>query len=321
MVKTYRCEYCGQKIRTEVCRYCGAINSFKQEAPEPLQTPENPSNTDTLERREYTDAESVKNSETKSTKNTTETTGKKTNSLQKTRKKSQKNGLSLNAYNHDSLKSTSRNKHHNPAVIVLIACSVLLVVLLAFVLHDADIVWDIKKNTKSETVIECESSVDLTITHSDITETISLPCRVSEISSKYKIINPTIVNPERNDPDGDGILDLTHYDSCVVSDSYGIFSFYVTNDSDETVPFLNGVCKTLASGDHFRNCSSLKFNGTELISDIEAIIDSLGEPSKSEHSTIFDTYTYNTTHGSITLKYYEEKDHDRPNHIEIRQDK
>ena len=321
MVKTYRCEYCGQKIRTEVCRYCGAINSIKLATPDPTEKTEEPTNTELLKRRENTNTETVKNTEPNSTKNTTETTENSSKTTPKSRNTAKKTGSATNAYNHDSEKSAPKNRHLSPAVIVLIACSVLLVVLLAFVLHDADIVWDIKKNTKSETVIECESSVDLTITHSDITETIFLPCRVSEISRKYKIINPTIVNPERNDPDGDGILDLTHYDSCVVSDSYGIFSFYVTNDSEETVPFLNGVCKTLASGDHFRNCSSLKFNGTELISDIEAIIDSLGEPSKSEHSTIFDTYTYNTTHGSITLKYYEEKDHDRPNHIEIRQDK
>ena len=35
MSKYYKCEYCGRRILTEVCRYCGGINEFNEMTPAP----------------------------------------------------------------------------------------------------------------------------------------------------------------------------------------------------------------------------------------------------------------------------------------------
>lgn len=200
---------------------------------------------------------------------------------------------------------------------LLIFSVVLLAALLFYILHDADIVWDSKKNKKTDNVIECSQSVEISYTHSNVVHTVTLPCRFSEISDKFKIINPVIPYPDKNDPDGDGIYDLEPHNSCYASDSYGLLRYSVTNDSDEKAPYTIGYCDKLTSTDHFRNCTSLKFDGTELITDIDSLIDIWGEPSKTEYGAVSTTYTYNTTHGHIILIYYEKKDKNRPNDIEI----
>ena len=96
----------------------------------------------------------------------------------------------------------------------------------------------------------------------------------------------------------------------------------MTNDSSGCVlPYLDGICNRVVTDYQFKNCTSLKINGTELLTNIETIIDSFGEPSKSEYSSLYSTYTYNTTNGYIMLRYQDERDPNRPKDIEIRPNK
>ena len=268
MSKYYKCEYCGRRILTEVCRYCGGINEFNEMSPAPPKAEKS--------------------------------APQKKESTEKTSKK--------------------RFPRIRLGAAELIIGSVLILVgFLVFILWDAEIVWDKKENKSAGRVLEYNGPVTLTYTHNDITDTVTLPFRLDEINETHKFINPVIVAPDVNDPNGDGIYDIIHNDYCITSDSYGIFGFYVSNHSDESIPYLDGICEKVCSGDHFRNCSSLIINGTELIADIDTIIDSLGEPSKSQYSSITSTYTYNTTNGYISLKYDEERDPNRPNYVEISQ--
>lgn len=289
MFKYYRCEYCDRKILTEICRYCGGINDFSQ------MTPVQPQNTK--------DPASDKTSETKRSKPTDSRTGIF----------SSIKGRFISLFS-----LIGRHK----ASFFLITSVLALFVMLGFVLYDAEIVWNSKKNTTSDTVLSFDSPVNVTFTHSGLEGSLSLPCRFSEISKDFKIIDPVITDPKEQDPDNDGILDLRPLNYCIASDTYGLFNYYVTNDSSGCVlPYLDGICNRVVTDYQFKNCTSLKINGTELLTNIETIIDSFGEPSKSEYSSLFSKYTYNTTNGYIMLRYQDERDLNRPKDIEIRQNK
>lgn len=279
MHKYYRCEYCGRKILTEVCRYCGGINSFEHMTPLEPQKKKNPTS--------------------------------------HIRSETGKNGKQTASFFKRGIKRLFSFITRRKGIFLLLTPTVLLAIMLGCILYDAEIVWDAKENTKTDNILLYDSAVELSFTYNNNTGSITLPCRFSEISEKYKIINPTIAVPDRNDPDRDGIFDLEPNDYCIASDTYGIFCYYVTNDSEEKAPYLDGACSKLVSGDNFKNCTSLKYNGTELLTDIDTIIASYGEPSRSDYGSLSSTYTYNTKNGYISLKYLDEKDTSRPNHIEI----
>ncbi len=99
MFKYYRCEYCGRKILTEVCRYCCGINSFEHMTP-------------VLSKK---------------------TAGKK---VEKPK----------------SPLISDKIKSHKTGILLL--CLILiLVLLLGYILHDAEIVWDLKENSKTDLII------------------------------------------------------------------------------------------------------------------------------------------------------------------------
>ncbi len=318
MFKYYKCEYCGRKILTSICPYCNGINDLEhmkpirakksdKDLPDPAEMDREIPDGSIYEKAlaDNTTFEEALSEKTPSVKERSDETSSKKSRSNKTASEKERSD------------KTASKKSRSDTTSLLIFSVVLLAALLFYILHDADIVWDSKKNKKTDNVIECSQSVEISFTHSNVVHTVTLPCRFSEISDKFKIINPVIPYPDKNDPDGDGIYDLEPHNSCYASDSYGLLRYSVTNDSDEKAPYTIGYCDKLTSTDHFRNCTSLKFDGTELITDIDSLIDIWGEPSKTEYGAVSTTYTYNTTHGHIILSYYEKKDKNRPNDIEI----
>lgn len=345
MFKYYKCEYCGRKILTSICPYCNGINDLEhmkpirakksdKDLPDPAEMDREIPDGSIYEKAlaDNTTFEEALSEKTASKKSRSNKTASKKSRSDKTAsekersdetasgKKRVKKTRTVPSVSSRKKKKEKKKIQYRPKIdttSLLIFSVVLLAALLFYILHDADIVWDSKKNKKTDNVIECSQSVEILFTHSNVVHTVTLPCRFSEISDKFKIINPVIPYPDKNDPDGDGIYDLEPHNSCYASDSYGLLRYSVTNDSDEKAPYTIGYCDKLTSTDHFRNCTSLKFDGTELITDIDSLIDIWGEPSKTEYGAVSTTYTYNTTHGHIILSYYEKKDKNRPNDIEI----
>ena len=156
MFKYYRCEYFDRKILTEICRYCGGINDFSH------MTPVQPQNTK--------DPASDKTSETKRSKPTDSRTGVF----------SSIKGRFISLFS-----LIGRHK----ASFFLITSVLALFVMLGFVLYDAEIVWNSKKNTTSDTVLSFDSPLTVTFTHSGLEGSLSIPCRFRILSILFRKIS------------------------------------------------------------------------------------------------------------------------------------
>ncbi len=269
MKKKFKCEFCGRLIQTEQCPYCGGINSI----------PLNP----------VSDAPSGKAADYYPPYPPRKGTPKENSFFGRVR--------------------TFFKVHSCLRDIVLVILFIVVVLVLSYIIWLINNNKDMPVSDTSDTIIATDKVLCLKVTSLGKEWDLKLPSSVSELSEYITFLPPIIRDPEKEDPDTDGILDLLPFRGTTLNDSYGIFSYEIINDSYDPAPFTEAICdriRTYHSSDD-KKLTSLKLNGKELINDLNSVIETFGEPSVTTKYSGTTEIEYKTTGGSFSL-YFDEDD-------------
>ena len=293
MKKTFKCAYCSRQIKTEACPYCGGINELPAFL---LQDKPSASN-----RNDSSDAEPNMLS------------GKAADCTPPYPPRPAKKPTALN-------KIITFLKSHTCLRAVVIAF-LLVILFVAFMF----ILWlttkDIGKpiSESSDNTIKIDDDFTITVTGLNKTWDISLPCSLSELVKNISILPPSIDKPSEEDPNMDGIRDLHPFEGETIRDSYGLFYYDIINDSYEVAPYSEAICDTIHTY-HFsleNKVSSIKFQGKEILCDMDTLIESFGQPSLMRTYDSYTSIQYSSTAGYIELSYEKSDNYAFPNSIRI----
>ena len=272
MSKYYRCEFCGRKIKDDLCPYCGGVNSDKSENVRP----------DEKVKSEVIDDAS-------------------TEKYEKVRKQLKKEVA--REYRVEKKLTEKRSKLIKRSISIAIA-AVVLIFLIVIIVQKND--YDMT-HTETENVIDVDDIVfDLTLGGNSFKLTV--PSGFNEISSNLSFSPPTIEKPE-NDPDGNMIYDIQPGYAVYCDDVYGVLHLSLYNNQYSAVPYTEGVCDdlTIYTKD---NLTSVKWDGREVLVPAGKIIEMFGEPSYKVESDYSRHYDYRTTNGEISFVYYNSYEHE-----------
>lgn len=290
MTKTFKCEYCGRRIKTEECPYCGGVNELPLEF---LSDGSNKTNTPSVK-----DASATRTATVSSSLKKQVGSKKKIPFLKKV-----KTFFSI----HTCLRD----------LVIAAMVFVVLIIGLFFVYlatKEPDPVY-----TYSDTVLDWDGELTVSIPAMDRSFDIVLPSTLNEIGKNITFITPAITSLAEQDPDLDGVLDLKPFEGTSISDSYGLIYFDIINDSYDSLPYTDATCDKLRMYRFSENneIKSLKIQGKELITGISSVIDSLGEPSSMCTYSDSKEIKYKTDRGEIRLSYHERNDYASPETIYI----
>lgn len=275
MKSLFRCEYCGRRIKTEECPYCGGINSLP------------------LDRDKY----SAKEIPVASGINTSEPFVPK----------------KLTPYQ----KFVTFMRVHTiirTVCIFFICMAAFIFALYLFFLANEER-EPVTVNTNR--ILDIGLDYTVTATVFDKTVDITLPCSVGSLSNIMTIKEPIITDIENEDRNLDGIMDFAPYQGGFIFDENDLFTFSLINDSFDVVPYTQVNCDqiTLMSYKYKDKLTSLKLNGNELLTDMDSVLDLLGDPTTYITNTEYSTIEYKTPYGHIRLDYYKEDNYDFPKYI------
>lgn len=279
MKKSFKCEFCGRHIKTEQCPYCGGVNDI------PL-TP-------------GSDAPSGKAADCYPP--------------YPPRKKARNNNSFFGKLR------TFFSEHTCLRDIVIAVLFIIVVLVLSYIFWLINESKDKPVTDTSDTVIDTDNVLSLQVTALGKEWDLKLPSAVSELSEHITFLPPIISDPEKEDPDTDGILDLLPFHGTTLNDSYGIFYYEIINDSYDTAPYSEAICDRIHTyhSSYDEKLSSLKINDKELIADLDSVIEAFGEPSKTNKYSGRTEIEYKTTGGSITISFDEDDDNAFPYSIYI----
>lgn len=278
MKRTFKCEYCGRSIKTEECPYCGGVNDIPVGA-----LSDRPSG----KAADYIPPYPPRNIH--------------------------KNNTFLGKV------LTFFKIHSCLRALVLSVLFVVVVLVISFM------VWLINEDSvrpefnESDTMLVTDKNFSVSVTAMGKTWDIRLPSPISEISQNITFLPPIINDTAQDDPDTDGILDLLPFRGTTLRDSYGLFYYDIINDSYDTVPYTDAVCDKFNTyrSSYKDKMTSLKVFGKELITDMDSVIEALGEPTETTTYPTYKEIEYRTTGGRITLTFEKDDSYAFPDSIYI----
>jgi len=201
---------------------------------------------------------------------------------------------------------------------IIIGAAVTVIIIIGIILGFRDNVRLDYEDEYSDTLIKTEAKVKIDSVINGNSVSFELPCSLDVLSESLTLSPPRIYNPEKEDPNGDGIMDLGPYHGTSVEDTYNAFNFRIVNPTYDTVHFTDSICDSIFLSDPYKIVSSLKFNGTELLAPMDSIISAFGTPTYKYASTYSISLKYDTSFGRIQFYYdRDQPDSALPSNIDI----